>query len=648
MTRASGVRDWLADVWAKNVAPTERLTITEWADKYRVLPSEACAEPGPWRTERVPYLAEVMDCLSSNSPIRKVVVMKGSQLGFTEALNNFVGAAIDLDPGPILSIMPTLAMAERNVRTRIEPMCESTPRLSAKLPPRKSRSGDNTLMFKKFPGGFFATVGSNSASGLRSSSIRYLLMDEADAMEQNVEGEGDPMLLAERRATTYANHKIALVSTPKIAGISRVERAYLESDQRRYYVPCPFCGAFQTLEFGNLVPLSPSDVRYRCSGCKDLFHESAKDRILGQGKWRATAVGKDPTVAGFQISSLYAPVGWEPWHKLVADYARALEDPNAMATFVNCSLGLPLAQEMDAPAWEALHARAESYAVGTVPDGVFFLVAGVDVQRDRLELQLVGYGRGKESWVLDYQVFMGDVATKEPWQQLTTYLNREFPCAGEREGRTMAIRVLAIDSGAYSPQVYAWARDWAQPNYGPAGANAPHQRTVAVVKGQASDKSALTTVSKADGVASFGQRRWVRIQSLGTPVIKSHLYSLLKLRRKAGEAPPAGYIHFPALGEKYFEGLTAERLVSYTERGYQKTRWELPPGKRNEALDTWVYAYAAALIVGLDRFGDDDWKKFEDLPPIMLQSDETPTIIAPRAAAPSQPAKVADEYASVW
>lgn len=620
MARDRSAMKWLADVWSKNVAPPERLTVTEWADKYRMLSEESSSEPGPWRTSRTPYLKEIMDCLSPTSPIRRVAFMKGSQVGGTEALYNAMGHTIDIDPGPILVVMPTVETAERNSRQRIEPMLDACARLKKKIGERRSRTGFNTLRVKKFPGGVMMLTGANSPAGLRSMPVKFLFMDEVDAYPANVDKEGDPVLLASRRVTTFANHKIAEVSTPKIAGISRIERAYNATDKRKYFVPCPSCNGFQTLEFGQLKwpEREPEKVLYECILCNHLFPNSAKDKILRLGEWRPTQKAP-PDVAGFHLSALYSPVGWESWSDIARLWESAQTDENAKATFINCSLGLPVEQESDAPAWESLHSRAESYRLGTAPPGVSFVTVGVDVQRDRLEVQLLGWGRGKRCWVLDYKVFMGDVQGDQVWSQLTEYMMQDIPCTGVNEGRTLTIRALAIDSGAYSPRVYAWARDWNQPNFGPGGAAAPFARTVVVVKGQSQDRGALLTVSKVDGVSNQGSKRWVRIQNLGTPVIKSHLYTLLKLRRQPDVDPPNGYIHFPALSEKYFEGLVSEKLITYTEKGYPRTRWELPPGKRNEALDTWVYGYAAALVVGLERFVDADWDKFEDLPSLPLQ-----------------------------
>ena len=249
---AAAAFDLYRDAWRAAFKPEPLLTVSEWAERSRVLSSRASAEPGPWRTARTPYLREIMDALSPSSPIERVVFMKGAQLGATEAGNNWLGYVIDQAPGPALMVLPTVETAKRNSKQRIAPLIEETPALRSKVKDPRRRDSGNTVLSKEFAGGILIMTGANSAIGLRSMPVRFLFLDEVDAYPPDADGEGDPIELAVQRTVTFARRKIFLVSTPTIAGVSRIETAYEESDQRCYWVPCPDCGTFQVLKWANV------------------------------------------------------------------------------------------------------------------------------------------------------------------------------------------------------------------------------------------------------------------------------------------------------------------------------------------------------------------------------------------------------------
>ena len=234
------------------LTPEPLLSISQWADRYRRLSQRASAEPGPWRTERTPYMREIMDGLSPSSPVERVVFMKGSQIGGTECGNNWIGYVIHKSPGPMMVVQPTVELAKRNSKQRIDPLIEESEVLRQLVKSPRSRDSGNTVLSKQFPGGVLVTTGANSAVGLRSMAVRYLFLDEVDAYPGDVDGEGDPVHLAYARTRTFSRRKVFLCSTPLITGLSRIEAAYLESDQRRYWVPCPHCGEFQVLKFERL------------------------------------------------------------------------------------------------------------------------------------------------------------------------------------------------------------------------------------------------------------------------------------------------------------------------------------------------------------------------------------------------------------
>jgi phage terminase large subunit GpA-like protein len=457
--------DAIEHAWRDGLRPDPLLTVSEWADRYRVLSQRASSEPGRWRTERTPYLREIMDCLSPSSPVQRVALMKGAQIGGTECGNCWIGYVIHQAPGPMMAVSPTVELARRNSKQRIDPLIEESEVLRERVKERRSRDSGNTVLSKEFPGGVLILTGANSGVGLRSMPARYLFLDEVDGYPGDVEGEGDPILLGERRSATFQRRKILLVSTPKTKGVSRIDREYEASDQRRYFVPCPHCHEPQVLDFANLRwPESRSrEAEYACAHCGALIGERHKTWMLEHGEWQPAAPG-DGRTAGFHLSSLYSPVGWFSWADAADMYDQALRSPDLMKGFVNTVLGLPFEEEAEAPEWQRLYERRESYRIGVVPEAGLFLTAGVDVQKDRIEVEVVAWGRGKESWSVDYWVIEGDTARAEVWAKLDAVLAKDWPDAN---GHTVAIRVMCVDAGYATQDVYAWVRGHPQASWGP-------------------------------------------------------------------------------------------------------------------------------------------------------------------------------------
>ena len=396
----------VAESWEGGLMPDPQYTVSAWADAHRMLSSKSTAEPGRWRTDRTPYLREIMDCLSTTSSVQRVVMMKGAQTGGTEAGNNMLGYAIHMAPGPILAVSPTVEMAKRNSRQRIEPLITEVPALRQRIAPARSRDSGNTVLSKEFPGGVLVMTGANSAVGLRSMPARFLFLDEVDGYPGDVDGEGDPILLAERRSATFARRrKIFMVSTPTVKGTSRIQREFDRSDKRYFCVPCPFCRHYQALDFKQFTWTEgqPETVRFTCQACDKKIPEHHKTAMLRDGQWQATEEG-DGVTRGYHLSSLYSPVGWFSWEEAARMFEQAQANPELMKGFVNTVLGEAYEEEYDAPEWERLYERREKYSMGTVPEGGLFLTAGVDVQKDRLECEIVAWGRNKESWSVDYLV----------------------------------------------------------------------------------------------------------------------------------------------------------------------------------------------------------------------------------------------------
>lgn len=317
-----------------------KMTVTEWADEYRYLPRKSSAEPGKWRTRRTPYLKEIMECLSPRSGIESVVFMKGSQVGATEAGNNWIGYCIHLAPGPMMMVQPTVEISKRWSKQRLAPSIEDTQVLRDLVKAPKEKDSGNTILEKDFPGGVLVITGANSAAGLRGMPVRYLFLDEVDAYPLDVGGEGDPVDLAERRTAGLARRKIFQVSSPTIQEFSKIEKLYSNSDQRKYHVPCPLCGCMQELKWSGIVwrEKNTGDVRYRCAECNELIEERHKAEMLRKGVWMK--MNPESRIAGFHLNALYAPLGWHTsWGDVVEQFLNAVGNPLKQKTWTNTMLG---------------------------------------------------------------------------------------------------------------------------------------------------------------------------------------------------------------------------------------------------------------------------------------------------------------------
>jgi phage terminase large subunit GpA-like protein len=568
--------------------PTARVTVDEWADKYRFLSSVASSEPGPWRTDRTPYLREIMAKLTANDPTERVVVMKGAQVGLTEAGNNWIGYIVHISPAPTLMVMPTEAMVKKNSKTRIDPMIDASPILRERIAPARSRDSGNTMLQKEFPGGVLMLVGANSASGLRSMPVRFLFLDEVDAYPMDLDGEGSPLALAMARTRTFAKRKIFQISTPTISGLSIIESEFAATDQRHFHVPCPHCGVFQDLVWGQLrwEKGKPDTTYYECRECQEPIEERYKPKMLFHGQWQAHAPeNASQKTVGYHINSLYSPYGWYSWADAVKDYEEAQNDANKMKTFVNTVQGLTWKEDGESPQFMSLWDKREHYDFNVPPEDVAFLTAGMDVQGDRLEVEIVGWGIGKRSWSVDYRVYDGDTARADVWKNVAELLNETWT---KSDGREIRISLLCIDSGFNTSHVYNFCMQ--------------HDSSrVLPIKGQ----EKLTTMASAPRAIVVNRQGTkigsVKVWGVGVNMIKSELYSWLKMNKSENGEKPNGYCTFPQYDQYHFKSLTAETVhVVKDKRGYDKIEW-VKEFQRNERLDCRVYARAAAYIFGLDR-----------------------------------------------
>ena len=436
--------------------PPRDILVSQWADENRVLTGGASAERGQWRTRS--YQREPMDVLSPGHPCRQVVLLSAAQMMKTEVLLNFLGFIADVDPGPVLVVEPRTEDAKALSKDRVAPMFRSTPALRGKIAPVKSRDSNNTTLHKVFVNGagHITFTGAISPSGLAMRPIRYALLDEVDRYPASAGTEGDPVSLAIQRTAEFQhNTKIVMASTPTVKGISRIEMAWKESDQRDFFVPCPKCGHYQVLVLGDgtgpglVWPEDlPDDAMYRCAGCRELIPPHQKAWMVERGEYRAQ--NPSSQIPGFRISQLISLK--RPWGSIATEFVAAKKSPETLKAFMNTVLAELWEENHEVPTdARALWNRCEPFEA-EAPDGVALITAGVDVQADRLEVEIVGWGRDEESWSIAHHVIPGDVMRNEVWD----HLEGLAPCrasarlrsdAADR-GRVHRLRVQGCDGAA--------------------------------------------------------------------------------------------------------------------------------------------------------------------------------------------------------
>lgn len=494
--------------------------------------------------------------------------MSSAQVGKTEIINNAIGYFIDYDPAPILLLEPTIELAQSYSKKRLAPMLRDTPVLRGKVKDAKSRNSDNTLLEKGFPGGYIAIVGANSPVGLSSRPIRILLADEVDRFPVSAGTEGDPLSLAEKRTKTFWNKKKIFVSTPTEKGISRIESEYDESTKEEWCLPCPSCGRYQPLTWAQI---KFEDTTMECKFCKE--HCTEFEWKAGKGKW--IAENPESKKRGFHLNALASP--WEHWDTIIKEFLKAKhKGKDVLKVWVNTYLGESWEdQDGEITEIDSFLERRETYDC-EVPDGVLVLTAGVDVQDDRLELEVVGWGIDKESWGICYEVFRGDPGQPAVWKQIDDALNKEY---AYKDGEKLCISCACIDSGGhYTDEVYKFCKA------------REHKRIFAIKGYGGTGKSFI-------GKASRNNKEKAVLFPLNVDSGKETLMSRLKIE----EIGP-GYCHFSGESDKgynrdYFKGLTAERKVMRYVKGVPRFDWVKKKGQRNEPLDLRNYATAALEIL---------------------------------------------------
>lgn len=583
---------FVAQVFASAIRPPAPLTVSQHADKHRRLTAKGASEPGPWRTQRVPFLREIMDVLSTQHPCKEVCFVKSTQVGGTEVGLNWIGYVMDHAPGPMLAVLPTVEVGMRWSRQRLASMIGASPRLSELSAASSSRDGGNTMSMKEFAGdGMLIIGGANSAASLSSMPIKYLLLDEVDRFPIEVEDEGDPVDLAEARTTTFPRRKIFKISSPTIESLSRINKDWKRSDQRRYHVPCPHCGEKQVLRFENLTwpENEPEKAQYRCNGCSVLIEEFRKTAMLESGEW--IALHPDRELVGFHINALYTPLGLgKTWAEHAKRFLEVKNDPVRLKVFINTVLGECFEDAAEKLDWQELKERAEPYKLREIPVGCLILTAGVDVQKDRFEIQIRGFGEGAQRWAIDWHYIQCDPTRAEAWDTLDAFLVQHFV---NRFGVSMKLAAVGIDSGYLTQDVYNFCRT-------------RRHRNIYAIKGMHQfGRPLLSRPTKQDfkrngAVIKGGAELYI----VASTTAKQQLYA--RLQSDGKHAPHDRVEHFSKdLPDDYFMQLTAE-VFDPNKRLYVKLK-----DRHNEALDTANYAEAIAHhpVVRIQAMREIHWKQ---------------------------------------
>lgn len=560
-----------------NLTPEEFLDVVQWADKYRKIAKESAAVPGDWDTGKTPYMYEIMKCVT-DTVTKKLSIMSSAQVGKTELLINIIGRYIDMEPCAMLMIMPTLEMAKSFSHEKLTPTIREVRRLREKV----QQDNKDTILRKKFYGGFLKIIGANSESELSSRSVRIVLMDEVDRFPASVGKEGDPVELADKRTTTFYNSKSIRTSTPTIKGISRIEKEFEKGSKEFWSLECPECGEYQILCWENMKweNRDPETVKLLCDHCGSLSVEQKwkynnETGKMKKGKW----IAKNPEKIdhrSFSMNALSSP--WINWKEIVTKFYEAKGNQNELQTFYNTILGLP---------WNISNADIKDfnkifnnhrieYDFEIHPD-VKFLTAGVDVQNNRLEIEIVGHGDEGKTYGVLYQIIPGNPSDSRTWRQLDNILIKKY----NRGDMELSIAATFIDSGHETLEVYKFVSQ-------------RKERNVFAIKGVGGEGKypiiGITRIKK-EGIPE------VDLINLGVNALKDSFYSKLDLELGLPNSCYFNSTYEAGYSLDYFKALTSEVKRIKRVGGVTKLVWEVIENRRNEALDIRNYATAAALLI---------------------------------------------------
>lgn len=560
----------------QGLTPPKDLTISQWAAETRLLAGEASASKGKWTNDRTPYLVEIMDMLSPQNPCADVAFMKGSQIGGTECMINTALYYMLQSPCPIGLYQTTDDAAADFERQRLAPTF-------AAMKMDKYFTND-TAGCKEYPGGIFFLGSGGSASQLRSKPLQVVLCDEISGWPLDCNGEGDPCDLVKRRTTNFPRKKRFWNSTPTVRGKCRITKKFEVGDQRYYNVPCPHCGELHVWKFGYMVwdrdengNHLPWTVRMKCPHCGGEYQEWRKTELMALGQWVPT--NENGAYPSYHLSAFYSPLGWYSWEEAVSEFLEAKGDPQKMKVWTNNVAGEAWDEDNQVRKdYSDLELRREDYGA-EVPDDVVLLTIGVDTQDDRLEAEVVGWGKGLESWSIGYWIIPGDPDLQEVWETLDEIISAPYCKA---DGQQLYVAAGLVDSGGHKTSAvykYCARREWRR-IYASIGARGPNRPVIS--------RPGSTKKSSAENA---------KLITVGTDTVKDWFFNVLNY-----DKPGPGYCHFPEkeiYDAEHFRQLTAEQKKSRMSRGFLTYVYE-KVYERNEPLDCRVYARASVNLTGVD------------------------------------------------
>lgn len=612
--------------------PLPKTSVSQWADNYRMLSSGISAEPGKWKTSRAPYQKDIMNAFTEPG-IHRVVVKSSSQIGKSDMMNNVIGRFAHLDPCAIMMIQPTIDMAQDYSKTRIAPMIKDTKVLNNLFHDVKSRDANNTILSKVFPGGRLIMCGANSPAGLASRPIRILLADEVDRFPDSAGTEGDPVDLAAKRMTTFWNSCMGLFSTPTNEGSSRIDEEYLAGTQEEWQHKCPNCGEYHLLRHIDMTVdykeiKTPSgkktvivnDVKWRCPHCGFSFSEKEMKQTPQKYISRNADALKNG-IRSFFVNGFTSP--WMTWTRIMREWLEAKGDPEREKVIMNTVFGESYTQKGAFEDEQIFLRRRESYGA-ELPNGVLLLTAAIDTQDNRLEYEVVGWGKEEECWGIRKGIVLGAPNQARTWKEIDSILDKTYHFA---DGKGLKVVRTFIDSGGhYTSDVY----NYCQKNF--------HKQRFAI-KGRGGPGIPLIyKIAKANNAKA-------PLILLGVDDGKQQIMDRLSI-----DSPGPLYFHFPqdegikelsnrGYDDLYFKGIISEHKKVYKRNGVLREVWETTKNVRNEPLD--LRNYNLACMKSLKP----DWVKLE-----MLVNGMSETEIKRAVAKPQKKKAVyrAKRQVNIW
>lgn len=604
---SQGVADGAAaylEAYLAGLRPDAALEVDQWADAYLRIPPGTGPEPGKYRLDRTPYVRAPLVALSPHHPARRVVLMWASQIGKTQLALAFLLSVCCEAPANVLALEPSERVAKR-FSARLQKTIQETPRARDRFAPARSRDAANTHDRKDFRGGTLYCTTANSPANLSEVPIRWLYGDEVDRWEAALGAEGSPRALARNRLSAFGARAKELWTSTPVDLHGPIHEDFLAGNQHHAYVPCPHCGHMHVLQW-EAMRWEPDYSRawMVCPACHREIDESAKDLMLPALDFRPHTAG-DGLTWSYYLPAWYAPLGFVSWATMAREYSQAKAkevkgDWEDMRTWTNTRAALPWDPRRSAVPADKLRALAGTWLLGRVPWGAWVLTGTVDVQDDRLELEVVGWGPGLERWTVDHRVIHGSPADPAVWRELDELVTTPYRHAVS--GRPLVIRGVGVDTGGHHTQeAYDWCRLHRRRYVG-----GREQRTIALKGSSRPGRPVIAAKPAMVDVTVRGRTHQASCElwQVGTDTAKDWLTA----RWLLGSGP--GAIHYAAdlPDEWYAQAVSEVRKIRFV-RGRKRSEWIPVTGQRNEVLDLHVYALAVAHYLELHRKTDGYWER---------------------------------------